>query len=147
MLNRSLALAALLGLGLAGCQMDNSDSARLSTQARTVPELAAYAASHPYPTSLPASEQVHAAAIVNRADSTIKIYNFGNRPIRDSRVWVNKSYVQHINGVSPNSSAVIRMNELYNGLGQTFTALNSPVSLVQVESEDGLYTLLGPASE
>jgi hypothetical protein len=147
MLKTKLTLVALIGLGLAGCQTDGSESARLSTQARTVPELAAYAASHPYPTSLPASEQVHAAAIVNRADSTIKIYNFGTKPIHDARVWVNKGYVQHINGVAPNSSAIIRMGELYNGLGQTFTSLNSPVSLVQLESEDGLFTLLGPASE
>jgi hypothetical protein len=147
MLKTSLTLAALLGMGLAGCQMDSADSARLSTQARTVPELAAYAASHPYPATMPASEQVHVAAIVNRADSTIKIYNFGNRPIHDARVWVNKSYVQHINGVASNSSAIVRMSELYNGLGQTFTGLNSPVSLVQVETDDGLYTLLGPASE
>src|SRR5665213_3249389 len=72
MLKTSLALAALLGLGLAGCQMDNGDSTRLSTTARTVPELAAYAASHPYPSSMPATEQMHAAAIVNKTAGTIK---------------------------------------------------------------------------
>jgi hypothetical protein len=147
MLNTSLALAALLGLGLAGCQMNGDDSTRLSTTARTVPELAAYAASHPYPTTMPATEQMHAAAIVNKSSGTIKIYNFGTRPIRDARIWVNKGYVQHINGVAPGSSAIIRMDELYNGLGQTFTSMNSPVSLVQVELDDGLFLLLGPAAE
>jgi len=147
MFKASFTLAALIGLGLAGCQTESGDAARMSTTARTVPELAAYAASHPYPTSAPASDQVHAAAIVSRSDASIKIYNFGTKPIRDARVWVNKGYVQHINGVAPNSSAIIKMDELYNGLGQTFTALNSPVSLVQVETDDGLFTLLGPASE
>jgi hypothetical protein len=147
MMKTSLSLAILIGLGLAGCQMDSSDTARMSTNARTVPELAAYAASHPYPATMPASDQVHAAAIVNRSNSTIKIYNFGTRPIRDAQVWINKAYVQHINGIAPSSSAIVRMDELYNGLGQTFLALNSTVSLVQLQTEDGLYTTLGPAAE
>jgi len=146
MFKTSLMLTALVGLGLAGCQ-SNGDSARLSTNASTVPELAAYAAAHTYPTTMPAAETVHAAAIVNRSNSTIKIYNFGTRPIREARIWVNKAYVQHINGIASNSSAVIRMDELYNGLGQNFLALNAPVSIVQVQSEDGFYTLLGPAAE
>lgn len=147
MLKQTFVLAA--ALALVGCASDqqSNEQARLATSPPTSPELAAYAAAHPYPERAKASDTLRAAAIVNRANGVIKIYNFDHRPIQEANVWVNRSFVQHIKGVAPNSSAIIRLNELYNGLGKNFTTLNEPVSTVQIEMGDNLYTLEGPAAE
>lgn len=146
MFKQSLLLVA--AIALAGCANEPSnEQARLATGAPTSPELAAYAAAHPYPDKAQASDHLRAAAIVNRANGIIKIYNFDNRPIQDANVWVNRSFIQHINGIAPNSSAIVQFGQLYNGMGKNFSSLNEPVSTVQVEMGNNLYTLEGPAAE
>lgn len=145
MLRAALLLAALAAV--AGCEtFNNPDSARFATNAPTSPQLAAYAASHPYPTTQP-SDRWRVAAVVNRGSGTIKIYNFDNRPIRDADVWINKAFVQHVGGIGPDSSVVIRTSELYNGLGQSYSSLSSPVSSVQIEIGNEFYNAMGPAAD
>jgi len=68
-------------------------------------------------------------------------------PIRAVNVWVNGSYVQPINGVAAQSKAVIRTDKLYNGLGNTFASRNEEVARVQIETQDGVYNVMGPATE
>jgi hypothetical protein len=139
-------LCLLAAIAMAGCGSQN-DSARTANGAPTSPELAAYAGAHQYPTTMPVSDHSPVAAVVNHANGTIKIYNFDTRPMSDSKVWINQSFVQHINGIAPRSSVILRTTDLYNGLGQSFASLNSPVSLVQVETDNRLMTALGPAAE
>jgi hypothetical protein len=139
-------LCLLAAIAVAGCESQN-DSARTANGAATGPELAAYAGAHQYPTTMPVTDRSPIAAVVNHGSGTIKIYNFDTRPLNDAKIWVNQSFVQHINGIAPRSSVIIRTADLYNGLGQSFASLNAPVSLVQVEANDKLLTALGPAAE
>jgi hypothetical protein len=125
---------------------NNPDSGRMANNAPTMPQLAAYAASHPFPTTEP-SDHLRAAAIVNRSNGTIKIYNFSDRPIRDADIWVNKAFVQHVSGIAPNSSVVMPMNQLYDGLGQNFATVNAHVNTVQLQMSNEFYNLEGPASD
>ena len=143
---RSIFLLSVLAIA-GGCATPNSDSARMSTQAATSPQLAAYAASHPFPNTVNASDQWKAAATVNRASGVIKVYNFDTRPIRDAEIWINKAYVQRVSGIAPNSSALIRFDELYNGLGQSFANPSSPVSTVYIRMDGNVYNVMGPAAE
>lgn len=132
---------------LIGCESTASDSARLSAQAPTAPELAAYAGAHKYP-SMQASRDLRAAAIVNRDRGVIKIYNFSSQPLSGVDVWVNQAFVQHLNGIAPGSApVVIRFTDLYNGLGQQFSSQNEQVHVVQLEADGHLYTLEGPAAD
>lgn len=142
---RAILLAC--ALAAAGCASSNDDSARMSTQALTPPQLAAYAAAHPFPANATVADQLKVAAIVNRPASTIKIYNFDTRPIRDAEIWINKAYVQRVSGIAPNSSALIRFDELYNGLGQSFSNPIGPVSTVHIRMDGTIYSILGPAAE
>jgi hypothetical protein len=87
------------------------------------------------------------ASIVGPDKSTIKIYNFSNDDLRGVDVWVNGSYVQHVSGISPQSSVMIHTSELYNGLGKSFAGQSEPISKVQVQSDQGLYTTWGPAAD
>jgi hypothetical protein len=137
----------MCALAATGCASSNDDSARMSTQALTGPELAAYAASHPFPSTANTSDQFKLAAIVNKSAATIKVYNFDNKPVRDAEIWVNKAYVQRVSGIAPNSSALIRFDQLYNGLGQAFSAPNGPVSTVNLRMDGTVYTVQGPSAE
>jgi hypothetical protein len=144
MLRSSLVLfAALLA---AGCQ-SQSESARMANSTPTGAELAAYAGAHQYPTTMPSSDHLRIAAVVNRTAGTIKIYNFDQKPIDNANVWINQAFVEHIHGIAPRSSVIIKMADLYNGLGQNFLSLDAPVSTVQVESGDRLLTAQGPVAE
>jgi hypothetical protein len=138
----------LLGaVALAGCQGAGDQSARMTAQAPTAPELAAYAGAHRYPATQPA-RPLNAAAIVNRDRGIIKIYNFTNQPIQGADIWVNQAFVQHVNGIAPGSApAVIRFADLYNGLGQQFSSQNEQVRTVRIESSGNVYTLEGPAAD
>jgi hypothetical protein len=144
MLRTSLFLLATIAV--AGCE-SQTDSARMSNGAPTSPELAAFAGAHQYPTTMPTSDHFRIAAVVHRSSGTIKIYNFDTRPVHDANVWINQAFVGHIKGIAPRSSVIIRMSDLYNGLGQSFANLDSPVTLVQVEMDNGLLTAQGPAAE
>jgi len=109
-------------------------------------QLAAHAGNAKFPSSRPTDDR-RLAAVVSKDRKTIKIYNFESNPIRAVNVWVNGSYVQPINGVAAQSKAVIRTDKLYNGLGNTFASRNEEVARVQIETQDGVYNVMGPATE
>lgn len=148
MFKRSLLLVA--AMAAAGCSSNPfgpGDDSRVVAKAPTDAELAAYAGSHKYPSTQPASE-LKAAAIVDRARGVIKIYNFNHRPIQDADVWVNHSYVAHVRGLAPASAPVyIRLSDLYNTFGQRFSSQNEQVQSVEIEQSGQLYSLLGTAAE
>jgi hypothetical protein len=125
-----------------------ADPAPEPTQPPTETELAAFAARTRYPSELEVRNDLPAAAIVNRNRRLIKIYNFSPEPLHDLNVWVNNSFVHRLEGIAPHGSAVIRTDELYNGMGRNFDSQSQKeVSQVQIETRKGLYNLLGPASE
>jgi hypothetical protein len=152
MIKQGLALAVLLFV--AGCadqapqsaSSSGSQSSQTATsQGPTSAELAAYAGSHQYPQSEQAHSDIRAAALVN--GDVIKIYNFGTEPIRDADIWVNRAFVRHVNAIAPGSSVSINTSNLYNAVGQQFSAKGEHVNLVQVERDHSLENLMGPANE
>lgn len=155
MFKQALAIIALLAL--TGCASENTQPAqpRASAVAQAPPEpqvpseaeLAAYAGAHPFPASAPARTDIRAAAIVNADQHYIKIYNFGTDPIRDADVWVNRAFVRHVNAIAPGTSVTIQMANLYNGIGQQFSARGEHVQLVQIQRDQVVETLMGPASQ
>ncbi|MDB5174062.1 MAG: hypothetical protein JWN51_2835 [Phycisphaerales bacterium] len=151
---------AVLAAGLlAGCAAQNSDTnkgaadgangpaARMTADAPTSTEMAAYAGAHVFPSNLAPSSDLRAAALVTPDRSAIKVYNFSSQPLRDVELWVNGAYVQRVNGIPASGSVTIRTTNLYNGLGRNFASQSEPVSRVQIRNSQGLYNLLGPASE
>jgi hypothetical protein len=155
-------LAVVMVSLLAGCaSMDStppakpaavvpSQSSDAIAQGQSSPspaELAAYAGAHPYPTSLAARDDLKAAAIVNADTGIIKIYNFSSQAIREADVWVNQGFVRHINAIPPGSSITLQMSNLYNGVGQQFSARAEHVNLVQVQTDHDMQTLWGPAPQ
>ena len=109
-------------------------------------QLAAYAGNAKFPTTQPQSS-VRVAGIVSADRKTIKIYNFENQPLRAVNLWVNGAYVQPIQGIPAHGRTIVRTDKLFNGLGDTFAKRSEEVTRVQLETREGLYTLLGPATE
>lgn len=132
--------ASRAGSGSGGGDMDPPAEAMSDTQ------LAAYAGNAKFP-NLQAKTDAQVAAIVSADRRTIKIYNFENQPLRAVNLWVNGAYVQPIQGIPAHGRTIVRTDKLFNGLGDTFAKRSEEVSRVQLETRDGLYTLLGPATE
>lgn len=153
MLKQGLAVMALLVM--AGCASDQGGSQASSSnpqssqmagpQAPSSAELAAYAGSHQYPQNEQTGNDLRAAALVN--GDTIKIYNFGTQPIRDVDVWVNRTYVRHVNAIGPGSGISLNTSNLYNSVGQQLSTKGDRVNLVQIEQDHSLQTLMGPIQE
>jgi len=158
MIKQGLAVAILLML--AGCAAESSppkaatpapsQSSDAIAQGQSSPspaELAAYAGAHPYPSSMPSRDDLKAAAIVNAEQGIIKIYNFSTQAVREADVWVNQGFVRHVNAIPPGSSITLQMSNLYNGVGQQFSARGEHVNLVQVQTDHDMQTLWGPAPQ
>ena len=146
----ALALAAL-ACGCAGRPASRSGGAGSSSmdppaQAMSDTQLAAYAGNAKFPNAQ-ARNDWKVAAIVSGDRRTIKIYNFEGQPLRTVNLWVNGAYVQPLQGIPAQGRAIVRTDKLFNGLGDTFAKRSEEVARVQVETRDGLYNLLGPATE
>lgn len=138
------ALAAVAGCSASG----EFNPVGKSADQMTPTQLAAFAATSKYPDTQPAATDLRAAAIVNRGAGTVKVYNFTDRPITNARVWVNKGFVAKIDGIAPQQKVTVTTDKLYGPFGNTFASQkDAPISLIQLQTDDGLYTLQGPAQE
>ena len=145
MIRQTIALLALAALG--GCAANAEFGAPNSTQRMTATQLAAFAASTEYPANQTGRNDLMAAAIVDRGDKEIKVYNFSNQPIRDARLWVNRSFVARIEGIAPLSKAVIKGDRFYDKMGNSYAKQSVEVSQVELQTAEGLYNLMGPVTE
>ena len=109
-------------------------------------QLAAYAGAAEFPTTQPRNN-VRVAAIVTKDRATIKLYNFDATALRAVNVWVNGAYVQPLQALPAHSKAFIRGDKLFNKNGDRFSTRGEEVTRVQLETQDGLYDVMGPASE
>lgn len=147
---RLLNYAMMLGLGAAmvGCTSGSQAKGPYDgdSDAAANARLAAYAASHKYPSTKPSNE-LRAAAMVNRETGAIRIANFSPQSLRDVNVWVNGGFVKHLDMIPASGVVTLQPVEFYDASGRTMAAQKtSPVS-VQLETPDGFYALQGPIFE
>lgn len=109
-------------------------------------QLAAYAASMPFPSNLNAQENPDLVALINRQSGAISLMNLGPQPLRDFNLWVNQSYVLHVDRVDPNTARVINKTDLYNSAGNNMeNASPESIRRLNVQTRDGaLYNVKGP---
>jgi hypothetical protein len=147
MLRRTLLLLALTSV--AGCSATGEFNpvGQGADKEMTPTQLAAFAATAKYPETQP-SNGLRVAAIVNRDKGTIKVYNFSGQPIHNARVWVNKAYVAKIDGIAPQNKASVDVDKLYGPFGNNFASQkDTPISSVQLQTDEGLFDVQGPAQE
>jgi hypothetical protein len=125
---------------------DSSSNSKLTTQAPTDTELAAYASRHNFPTTQP-GDDLRVAALISHDRATLRLYNFSNEPLADVNVWVNHAWLQHVSGIGANGSVTIKTIDLYNAFGKNFSSQAEPVSRVQLEIGNRFYNAMGPVTE
>jgi hypothetical protein len=142
------ATLVLLAAGaVSGCAASASFTPAMSSSSnQSETQLAAYAGRVAYPTTMPASNELKAAAMVTPDQKTLKVYNFGSQPIDNADIWVNGAFVYHVDNIAPQSSVTIPSAQLYNSVGASFASQGAPFSRVQIKTDAALYTLWGPAA-
>jgi hypothetical protein len=146
MLRTTLALLAVTTL--VGCAANGEfNPVGRKSEEMTPTQLAAFAANSKYPADLQASNEARVGAVVSADKGTIKVFNFSERPIVNARVWVNKGYVAKVDGIPPQSKVTIATDKLYGPFGNTFASQEKTVSSVQVQTDEGLFNLMGPVQD
>lgn len=138
-----LIAASLSILLIAGCASDNSTSP--SAAGPTDTERAAYAASVHFPKEAPMRSEI--AAVSMPSEHAVKIYNFSTRPLRNVNVWINQAFVMHINGMPARGSVTLNTANFYNALGSSLVKENQGIRQIVINSDEGVYSVMGPLSE
>jgi hypothetical protein len=150
MLRRTLVLLTMAALAsAAGCSATGEFNpvGQGADKEMTPTQLAAFAATSKYPDTQP-SNDLKIAAIVNRDKGTIKVYNFTGQPVHNAKVWVNRAYVAKIDGIAPQNKATVELDKLYGPFGNNFASQkDTPISSVQLQTDEGLFDVEGPAQE
>ena len=133
-------LTGLVGCGGGGRRAGADDTGLPSTDE----ELAAFAGGAQYPRGATPMNTLRIAAHVSERGDELRIYNYGSENLREVRVWVNRSYVMPIGGIAPQSRVIIRTDRLYNHMGHTMAARKEQPTLVQLQTVDGVYSVMGP---
>ena len=142
---RAVAIA-LAGVILAGCSASTKMANPFKGDDTQKTQLAAFAAQSQYPNKQ-ASDELRAAALVNKGDNTIKLINSTQQAINDTKLWVNGSFVTHVDTIPAKGVVTIKRENLYNRDGISLAKANTGIQKVQLEMADKLYNLEGPAFE
>jgi hypothetical protein len=135
-------IVALLTIVLVGC------SATLDPMAgdrSEVAQLSSYAATAKYPAEAEARRDMP-IAVLTKGDS-LRLINFTDKPVRDSDVWVNGTFVRHVDVIPPMGSVTLKRSEFYDSTGQNLKSAASTATRVTIQSGDAHYATLGPAKD
>jgi len=139
----AMALGAFI---LVGCSTSASVENPFKGSDTEKTQLAAFAAQSQLPSKQP-SDDLRVAALINKDNGNIKVINSTQQSINDSKLWVNGSFVTHVDTIPARGVVSIKRENLYNRDGIPLTKANIGISKVQLESGDKLYNLEGPAFE
>lgn len=94
-----------------------------------------------------ANNDVPVSALVQPSQTTIRLFNYSTRPLRDVQVWVNQAFVTHLDGIPARGSVTLHTADFYNALGTSLYNQKQDIHQVQIRSSEGLINVLGPLSE
>ena len=137
-----MALAAasvIVAIAVVGC-----GSANEYKPAAQPPQLAAYAASLKYPLDTAAMDNPKLTAIVDGGANQLTLHNYGDGAIENVNLWLNQSYVLHVDKIPAGGYRIFNMGDFYNSGGNNDLA-GKDVKRVQVETTDNkLMNAQGP---
>ena len=134
------------GRGRSAVSRNVTPSVDPPAEAMSDTQLAAHAGDAEFP-NVQAATNRRVAAIVTGDRHAIKLYNFENESIPAVNVWVNGAYVQPLRAIPAQSKALVRTEKLFNKQGYRFSQRGEEVTRVQIQTQDGLFNALGPATE
>ena len=146
-MTRSIFLTAMAASALAlvvGCEGKADKVSSVQPEARQAISAAATAR---YPGNPTTSRDVQAAAINYPEKKVVEIYNLGNTSIPPGNVWVNGSYMTHVDGIAPKSYTAVKYGQLLEAgtPANDLKSLNQPVAKVEIQTDKGLFSVQGPS--
>ena len=143
-MRRYLLLTSVAALGIvAGCGPKANKVTAVGPEAR---EAISQATMARYPGRATTSPEVQVAAINYDKKHYIELHNLGTTSIPPSTVWVNGTFVTNISGIPPKSYTTVQHGALLEAGPATndLRKLEQPVAKVEIETDNGLFTVQGP---
>ncbi len=128
-------LAALL----AGCASNSSTTSRSEATQR-----ASYAATAKLPAERQPSD-LHIAVLVK--GDHMRLVNFTDDTIRNADIWINGTFVHHIDALPARGSVTLLKSAFYDTTGHSFADVSTPTHEVTVQQGNTVSTTLGPVNE
>jgi len=141
-MRRTITALAVLGAGLlVGCSSPNDYTPSASST-----NLAAYAATAKFPTNVEPTENAKITAIVNSGNGQLTVRNFGTGVLSNFNLWINQSYVVHVDHLDANSFKVFDPSLFYNSAGNSLSGQPADsIKKVQITTTAGdLINVQGP---
>jgi hypothetical protein len=138
---KTLSIAVLAAGLAAGCQANKVT--QVAPEAR---ESIAYAATAKYPGSPQTSSRYQLVALDDPNAREVTVYNLTNDPIPAKAIWVNRTYVRRGSPIGARGHTVIPYGSFLEAAAPSndFSKASQPVSRVDLQTDDGLYAVLGP---
>lgn len=138
-------LVGVAMVALAGCE--GAATVNPPTSPDDPARLAAIAAHDQYPTNVQASNELAIGAQILPNRNEIQLINYGNRPLPQSNVWVNGSFVQQVDRIPALGVMSLREDRFYSSAGDRLDKMNVHITQVQIEQGGKLYNVWGPVSQ
>ena len=141
---RASRLAAACLSGVLAVSMMGCGSASEYKPAAQPPQLAAYAASIKYPLNTQAVDNPQLTAIVDGGNNQLTVHNYSDGAVLNVNLWLNQSYVLHVDKIPGGGFRIFNMGDFYNSVGNNDLA-GKDIKRVQVETTDEkLMNVQGP---
>lgn len=100
-----------------------------------------------YPGNPQQSDEVQLAAVDRTKDKKIDMLNLTDRSVQSPTVWVNQTFLAKTETIAPRGQVTVEYSDLIEqGTGvRDLDMANVPVKTVEVQTADGLFTVMGPS--
>lgn len=100
-----------------------------------------------YPGNPQQSDEIQLAAIDHAKDKEVEILNLTDRSIQSPTIWVNGNFLNRTKTIPPRGQVSVKYSQLIEQGGgvRDLDMVNVPVKTVEVQTAQGLFTVLGPS--
>lgn len=135
---------AAAAAGLPGCAVE--ELAQVGEEPRAA---ISYAATATYPGHAVKSPRMELVAFDHPDRNVLEVHNLMSRSVPASSVWVNENFVARVGPIPPRGFVAVKYSDLLeSGPGVSdLDRLDAKVAKVELHTDEGLFTVMGPATK
>ncbi len=132
-------ISIVAAAGLAACTTteDKNQSNQLAAEAAATTMPSVDAAS---------TDSSSLAVVVDRANNSMKIYNFGKQAVSDAEIFINGNFYFRAGNLPPMGYTQYDLHNFFDRSGKSLSQVDVRVNSVQVRSDGKLWNLMGPVN-